>query len=76
MKRQINKYINSIRKTKTYSRDYCEEVDEYYFMGDGQGDFEDSSYSASKECTERYIEECLKQIEIAKEYLEKINGND
>jgi len=71
MKREITEYITNIRKGKTYSRDYCKEVDEWYFTGDGMGDFEETSYDAREEIVRNYIAECYNQIEIAKEYLVK-----
>jgi hypothetical protein len=69
MSNQIEKYITNIEKRRVFSRDRCEDIDEWYFQGDGQGDFEKTSYSATKEVVEAYIIECNRQIEIAKEYL-------
>lgn len=57
----LKQYINSIRKNE----------DGFLFSGDGCGDFEETEYHAENRIVKDYIEYCEKQIEVAKEYLER-----
>lgn len=65
----INKYLNKIRKNKSYNNDYTKEIYIYDFFGDGEGDYEEISDLTTKECLVEYIKECFKQIELANECL-------
>ena len=60
----ITKYINEIWKDPKECYN-----DPYTFLGDGDGDFEDISSYATKECVEKYIEYCEFQINLAREVL-------
>ena len=74
MKDQIEDYINSIKLSKRYSHNLFEEVDDWTFMGDGEGDFEELAHSASISTVGGYIKHCENQIELAKKYLEEEKG--
>ncbi len=43
----------------------------YVFYGDGQGDFETSGYDALTKVVEDYIQDCVDQIEIARDFLKE-----
>lgn len=64
MNRQLENYINSIRRFRNPVTD----KDEYDFFGDGQGDFEKIGNSASKELIKDYISYLEEQKRWAKEY--------
>ena len=68
----ITDYISSILKRKEFSKVNFEDKTVYRFCGDGCGDCEEVSYSATIETVKNYIDYCKKQIEIAEEYLKDV----
>ena len=72
MKIQLTEHINNICKRNYFSLTTFTDEIEFYFEGDGMGDFEESSNSATEQIIKNYINECERQIILAKEYLENI----
>ena len=66
----ILKYINEIIIRKVMNKDY-EEIDEFEFRGDGQGDFETSSNCTDEKCILDYIKHCEEQIVLSEKYLRR-----
>jgi hypothetical protein len=68
----IKDYISSISKRKEFSKVTFDDKIIYRFVGDGCGDFEEVSDSATVEVVKSYINYCKDQIKIAEDYLEFI----
>lgn len=77
MKHKIENYINSIGVNRVLNHITFEFEDEFMFLGDGQGDFEEKSKSTTEKCLINYHRYCLQQISWAKKALEelKTKGN-
>lgn len=72
MPRPIEKYINSIDRDIKWqlnsNMDYVQ-TSRFKYRGDGNGDFEESSYETTPQCLNEYISYCSEQIMMAQEAL-------
>jgi hypothetical protein len=74
MNQQIEQYINEIVVDKDWDIDHNYEyiqINKNKYYGDGQGDFEKSSYDVTNKCLIDHIAYCREQIALAKNELKK-----
>lgn len=65
MKSIISDYITTIQIWRELDYTTGEYISKPYFLGDGEGDFEESSFNTTKSCLEEYIKHCNEQIALA-----------
>ena len=76
MKTKLEEYINAIHLDKTFNYNTADYDTKLTFYGDGEGDFEESSFDVDKELVLDYINYCKEQIGKAEEHLRKKENNE
>jgi hypothetical protein len=69
MKSKLEKWINRVEIDKTFNYTTTNYDIRLKFYGDGEGDFEESSFCIDKDLVIKYIDYCEEQIKLAKEYI-------
>jgi len=69
MKSKLEKWINRVEIDKTFNYTTTNYDTRLKFYGDGDGDFEESSFCIDKDLAIKYIDYCKEQIKLIKDYV-------